>query len=86
MTCHYNKTFALNKYNLKNLETRYNLELIKVDWTNYNKEVLDFMEKYGRKGLPFYILYTPIIREGVVLPEVFTNKELDKIIFSYLGR
>ena len=71
---------TLTDKNLKIWNEIYNMDFVKVDWTNYNKEVLDFMAKYGRKGLPFYILYTPLMRDGLVLPEIFTSRELENIL------
>lgn len=82
MTCHVNNFLLFNKNNLEYWKNVYNLDLIKVDWTNYNKDILDYMEKYGRKGLPFYILYTPYIREGLVLPEIFGLEDLQNLIYN----
>ncbi len=83
MTCHFNSTFIFTNKNLERWKTKYNLETIKVDWTNYNKETLDFMAKYGRKGLPFYILYTPFLRDGIALPEILSTQEIENILSNY---
>lgn len=80
LTCHVNKLLVFNKTNMDNWKNQYNLEFIRVDWTNYNRDILDYMERYGRKGLPFYILYTPFIREGMVLPETFQRSDLAQIL------
>lgn len=80
LTCQFNKYVLFDEYNMEYMKKRYNLEFLRVDWTNYDKDILEYMEKYGRKGLPFYILYTPFIREGMVLPEIFGYTDLDKIL------
>lgn len=80
LTCSFNNIRTLNSLNLEKWQRNHNLEIIKVDWTEYNRETLDFMERYGRKGLPFYILYTPFMREGLVLPEIFSDKEFESIL------
>ncbi|MBR1600991.1 MAG: thioredoxin family protein [Alphaproteobacteria bacterium] len=80
LTCHANKMFVFNKTNMKNWKQNYDLEFLRVDWTNYNKEILDYMGKFGRKGLPFYILYTPFVKEGMVLPEIFEESDLSQIL------
>lgn len=80
LTCHVNKFFVFNKTNMEHWKKSYNLELLRVDWTNYNKDILEYMERFGRKGLPFYILYTPFIREGMVLPEIFEESDLSQIL------
>ena len=80
LTCQMNKFLLFTESNMENLKKSYDLEFLRVDWTNYNKEILEYMGKYGRKGLPFYILYTPFIKEGMVLPEIFEYADLSKIL------
>jgi len=80
MTCHVNNLLLFNKINMQKWKEVYNLEFIRVDWTNNEPKTLDYMARYGRKGLPFYILYTPFIREGLVLPEVFYIQEFEQIL------
>lgn len=82
ITCQYNQLMVLTDLNLEDWRNNYNLELMTVDWTDYNKEVLDFMEKYGRKGLPFYILFTPVIRDGIVLPELFAPDDVTAMLVN----
>ena len=80
MTCQVNGALVFTKNKLDDWKNRYNLDFIRVDWTNYNKETLNFMEKHGRKGLPFYILYTPFVREGIVLSEILADSEIENIL------
>ncbi len=83
LTCQYNSRTTLTKRNLEYWQQKYKLDLMRVDWTNYNAATLAFMERYGRKGLPFYILYTPFMREGMVLSEIFSPHDLENmLIFS----
>lgn len=86
LTCRYNSLTALNSLNLKEWNKSYRLDFIRVDWTNYDEQTLNFMAKYGRKGLPFYILYTPILRDGLVLPEIFSSSDFEKILLSSVPR
>ncbi|MBR3502264.1 MAG: thioredoxin family protein, partial [Alphaproteobacteria bacterium] len=85
LTCQYNQAMVLTNLNLENWRNNYNMEVMTVDWTDYNREVLDFMEKYGRKGLPFYILFTPVMRDGIVLPELFTADDITSMLV-YSGK
>ena len=80
LTCQANKFLLFTQTNTESLQKQYNLEFLRVDWTNYDKDILEYMGKYGRKGLPFYILYTPFIREGMVLPEIFGYSDLTQIL------
>lgn len=38
------------------------------------------MEEYGRKGLPFYVIYSRKVPNGMVLPEILNEQELIEII------
>ena len=77
MTCHYNTVTVLTQKNLDYWHDVYRLDFVRVDWTDYNADTLEFMARYGRKGLPFYILYTPLLREGIVLPELFDAADVE---------
>ncbi len=83
LTCHYNAATVLTDKNLDYWQRIYKLDFIRVDWTNYNAETLQFMARYGRKGLPFYILYTPLMRDGIVLPEIFDENEIENKLIQY---
>lgn len=80
LTCKFNEFTVLDNFVIEDFIRRGKLVVIEVDWTNYNRKVLDFMERYGRKGLPFYVLYSPKIPNGIVLPEVLTEKDLAAMI------
>ena len=82
LTCQYNQALILTDLNLENWRNNYNLELISIDWSTFNEDVLAFMEKYGRKGLPFYVLFTPILRDGIVLPELFSADDLTAMLIN----
>ena len=38
---------------------RHGVVPMKADWTNYDKEIGDFLQDHGRAGIPFYLLYRP---------------------------
>lgn len=85
LTCTYNDTLVFSNIAVKSVINRYNIKLIEVDWTNYDPEVLAFMERFGRKGLPFYVLFSPNIPEGMLLPEILSERELTKILKNIAG-
>ncbi|MDD4557034.1 MAG: thioredoxin family protein [Alphaproteobacteria bacterium] len=80
LTCKYNELMVFKNISLKNVIQANDVEVINVDWTNYSEEILSFMEAYGRKGLPFYIVYSKKVPDGMVLPEVLSERELSRII------
>jgi len=80
LTCRYNDILIFkNPAFERNIEDK-NIELIKVDWTDYDAQTLQFMEQYGRSGLPFYIIFSPLIPEGMILPELLNESDLSKLI------
>ena len=82
LTCKYNEALVFNNVIIENLLRKSNTDLIEVDWTSYNPEVLEFMKKFGRQGLPFYVVFSPMVPDGMVLPEVLSERSLSRIIRS----
>ncbi len=82
LTCKYNEAVVFNNAIVENLLKNSNTELIEVDWTSYNPEVLAFMKKFGRQGLPFYVVFSPMVPDGMVMPEVLSERTLSKILRS----
>ncbi len=76
LSCYYNKYVVLKNPVLQNLFSERNVVVIQVDWSEGNGEVLDFMSRYGRKSVPFYVLFTPAARGGVVLPKILSSTDL----------
>lgn len=80
LTCSYNNFLVFNNSSTQKFYDRYKVKIINVDWTEYNPEILKFMSEYGRRGLPFYILYNKNIPEGIVLPELLNQMTFKKIL------
>ena len=54
------------------------------DWTHYSEEIGVFLQKYGRNGIPFYIMYPadPTL-EPIILPQLLTKSAvLDAIAIA----
>ena len=80
LSCKYNDFAAFDAPQVKELMAQYDVVEIKIDWTDYNEEVLAFMQKFGRSGLPFYVIFTPRIPSGLVLPEILNEQDLRRTI------
>ena len=76
LSCGYNELVVLNSPSVRRIIENKNIQMIDADWTNYNAEILDFMSEFGRKGLPFYIIFSPKFPDGFVLPEILNETEL----------
>ncbi|MBE6448705.1 MAG: hypothetical protein E7018_05345 [Alphaproteobacteria bacterium] len=80
LTCKYNNFVAFDSPAVQELLKSRHIEVIEVDWTTYREDVLQFMRKFGRSGLPFYVLFTPLLPDGMVLPEFINELELKEIL------
>ena len=52
-----------------------NVDFLKADWTTGNPEITQLLKKFGRAGVPLYVIY-PADRSGapIVLPELLTQQ------------
>lgn len=80
LTCSYNNFLVFDNITTKDIYKEYNIKIINIDWTEYKPEILEFMSEYGRRGLPFYILYNQNVPEGLVLPEILSQMEFENIL------
>lgn len=80
LTCKFNNFTVFDNITISSALAYHKVKIIEVDWTNYDKEVLEFMKKFGRSGLPFYVIFSRSIPDGMVLPEVLTDADLISII------
>lgn len=80
LTCSYNDLLVFDNISSEDLFKTHNIKVINIDWTEYDPEILNFMSEYGRRGLPFYILYNRHIPEGIVLPEILSRMEFERIL------
>jgi thiol:disulfide interchange protein/DsbC/DsbD-like thiol-disulfide interchange protein len=78
ITCKVNEKVALTVDATKALFKERGVRYLKGDWTNQNPEITNFLESYGRSGVPLYVYYGPRIAETgarpepVVLPQILT--------------
>jgi thiol:disulfide interchange protein DsbD len=50
---------------------------VKADWTNRNDEITQLLKKFGRSGVPLYVVFPAgKLDEPIVLPEVITKEAL----------
>ena len=82
ITCQINKLTTLNSSEIQNYFNNEKIKLIRGDWTNRNEEILSYISKYGKFGIPFNIIYGPLDKDGVVLSELLTNDEIIKTLQS----
>jgi thiol:disulfide interchange protein DsbD len=72
LICQVNKKLALRTDATESLFTKKGIVALEADWTRYDSDITDALEKFGRSGVPLYVLYTPD-GEVTVLPQSLTN-------------
>lgn len=74
MTCKVNENTVLYTDEVSAAMKKAKLHLFKADFTSGDKTVGAWIKKYGRAGVPVYVLYTGSKPEPIVLPELLTKE------------
>jgi len=72
ITCLVNERTALSADAVREAFAGKGIAYLKGDWTNRNPEITRLLEKFGRSGVPLYVLYRGGL-EPVVLPQILTQ-------------
>jgi thiol:disulfide interchange protein DsbD len=71
VTCLINERVALDSEAVRQAFAERGIVPLKGDWTNQNPEITQFLQQFGRSGVPLYLLYTGK-GEPVLLPQILT--------------
>lgn len=71
VTCKINENVALNTQSVQAYFAQENIEVIMADWTNKGPIIADYLQSFGRSGVPLYVFY-PAGKEPVLLPQLLT--------------
>jgi thiol:disulfide interchange protein/DsbC/DsbD-like thiol-disulfide interchange protein len=71
VTCLINERVALDNEAVRQAFAERGIVPLKGDWTNQNPEITQFLQQFGRSGVPLYLLYTGK-GEPVLLPQILT--------------
>jgi thiol:disulfide interchange protein len=72
LICQVNKKVATRTEATEALFEEYGVVALEADWTRYDSAITDELERFGRSGVPLYVLYAPD-GEVTVLPQSLTN-------------
>ncbi len=70
LSCKANERIALSSSKVIDRLQKLEVRTLKADWTDRNEEITQALARFGRNGVPLYVLYPGGGREPVVLPEV----------------
>ena len=78
ITCKVNHAVAIDIDSTRKVFADKNIRYLVGDWTNYDEEITDFLNSYGRNGVPIYVYFGPpdpvtgTRPEAKILPQVLT--------------
>jgi thiol:disulfide interchange protein len=72
VTCQANKRLVLHSSRVAAAFAARGVTLLQADWTNRNDAIAHELARFGRSGVPLYVLYDPSGRPRV-LPEILTE-------------
>ena len=73
LTCKFNEANVLESAEVRDAFQRYATVKLKADWTNGDPAITKLLQKFGRPGVPLYVLYPGKNEEPIVFPEVLTK-------------
>jgi thiol:disulfide interchange protein len=71
VTCLVNERVALDTEAVRSAFAERGIVPLKADWTSQNPGITQFLQQFGRSGVPLYLLYTGK-SEPVLLPQILT--------------
>jgi thiol:disulfide interchange protein len=71
VTCLINERVALDSQGVRQAFAARGIVALKGDWTNRNPEITALLQRYGRSGVPLYLLYGSK-GDPVILPQLLT--------------
>lgn len=73
ITCKVNEQLALSTDNIRQLFETRSVAYLVADWTRHDPAISRQLERYGRSGVPLYLLYSPTAEQPLVLPQLLTE-------------
>ena len=80
ITCKVNEQLALSTDNTRQLFEARSIAYLVADWTRRDPAITRQLERYGRSGVPLYLLYPPAAEQPVVLPQLLTEGNIAEAI------
>ena len=80
ITCAINKKLVIENKEIVELFNKYNVKKIRADWTLKNDNILSYLKKYNKFGIPFNILYSKSFPEGFIFNELLTKNQIKKAL------
>jgi thiol:disulfide interchange protein/DsbC/DsbD-like thiol-disulfide interchange protein len=73
LTCKFNEANVLESQDVREAFQRRGIVKMKADWTNGDPVITKLLQRFGRPGVPLYVLYPGKSAEPIVFPELLTK-------------
>jgi len=74
LTCKVNERIALDTTSVQNFAQENNIVMLQGDWTRQDPEISKLLAKYGRNGVPLYLMYpADNTLDAKVLPQILSE-------------
>jgi len=80
VTCKVNEIRVLKTKRTQALFEETNTAFLVADWTNKNDEIAAELAKYGRAGVPLYLVYSNNSVSPAILPQILTYNDIRKAL------
>ena len=81
-TCYTNEITVLYASDIQEAFENKGVELFVADFTRFDETIAQWIQSYGRVGVPVYVFYLPGEDEPILLPEIITKR----MVFDVLDR
>lgn len=84
VTCKVNERLVLKTEDVQDMFAETNTAFLIADWTNKNDIIAAELERYGRAGVPLYLVFTPDggPQNATILPQVLTYDIIKDALFK----
>ena len=72
--CKINKAAVLSAGPVLDAFSKHGVRLLHADYTERNPVIAEWIDKFGKAGVPFYVLYIPGKEEPVIFPELLRKQ------------
>src|SRR6266542_2472705 len=76
ISCKFNEANVLESAEVRDAFQRHAIVKLKADWTNGDPTITKLLQRFGRPGVPLYVLYPGKNEEPIVFPELLTKSML----------
>jgi len=76
LTCFYNKKTVLDRNKVKNIFEKHDVKKMRGNLTKPNKEINEYINSFGRFGIPVNVIYSSSAPQGILLSEILTVRNL----------